>query len=63
MPQFTVIPRFVPKSAIVTNRDQVFSAVSRMCCEDADVLCDGEYAFSIHRGGEGMWILSGRRGH
>jgi hypothetical protein len=62
MPQFTVIPRRLPTRAIVANPKHLLNIVSEMGCDDADILCDGEYAFSVQRGGNGMWILSGRRG-
>lgn len=63
MPRFTVIPKLAPVALTevdVADPARVLNIVAELECHEADVLCDGNYAFSLQRGGKGMWIVSNR---
>ena len=60
MPRFTVIPSDRPNfSAEITALDggAVLNVVGQLACEEADILQDGRYAFSVRLSSSGMWTI------
>jgi len=60
MPRFTILPTDQTHSSaevVALDAGAVLNVVGQLQCRDADVLEDGKYAFSLHRGTSGMWSI------
>lgn len=58
MPLYTVLPSdqsFASAEIEAPDPARVFNIVERLECQEADVLQDGEYAFSIRLSTNGIW--------
>lgn len=60
MPRFTILPagQTCP-SAEITSLDArvVLNIVGQLACEEADVLKDGRYSFSLALNSNGLWSI------
>lgn len=66
MPRFQIKPidQSVPTAEIIVpDAARVLAVVERLSCQSADVLRDGEYAFSIQLNSTGMWSIFQRTGY
>lgn len=64
MPLFQIQPTdqpFPTAEIIASDAARVFTIVQRLDCQAADVLRDGEYAFSILLNPTGMWSIYQRK--
>jgi hypothetical protein len=60
VPSFTIIPvdqSRSPTEIAALDGGAVLNVVSQIGCEEADVLQDGDYAFSVRLSPSGVWSI------
>ena len=57
MPRFTIVPTDNSPQISASKALSVFHRVSRLKCGEADVLEDGEYAFTVRISRTGFWSI------
>lgn len=60
MPRFTILSSdhsYLSAEVIAPDAGSVLPIVDQIGCRDADILKDGQYSFSLHQGGSGMWSI------
>jgi len=64
MPQFRILPRNpdLPSTRVVAlDASMVLNIIERMNCSEADVECEGRYAFSACLYDNGLWSIYHRQ--
>lgn len=60
MSLFRIFPTdqsFSSAEIIADDPAAVFQIVGRLACQEADVIADGAYAFSLRLGDNGLWTI------
>lgn len=60
MPRYTILPTdHVQATAEINalNSSAVLNVVGQLPCKSADILQDGQYAFSLRLGQAGLWTI------
>lgn len=60
MPRFTIVPtdqRYSSGEVIAEDASAALSIVNQLDCQEADVLEDGNYLFSVRLSETGMWTI------
>lgn len=64
MPKFHIFPKdsdISPTHVVTLDASTVLNVIERMKCTDADVECDGRYAFSVCLYDNGLWSIYHRK--